>query len=65
MEDTQPEKQTISMREAITKHFKVGESDSGRTTFLCRHCGTLLMSVTGVSKHWRTKHQHETRIYIV
>jgi len=64
MENTKPEKQTISMKEAITKYFSVGESASGRTTFMCRKCGTLLMSVTGVSKHWRTKHQHDTRIYI-
>ena len=49
----------MTMYEMINEHFE--RIDDG---FKCKRCGQVCHKISYVSKHWRTTHQHETRIYI-
>jgi len=52
-------KKKISMTQALKEYF-----ENQAVGYKCNLCNEALFTITGISKHWRQKHQHDTKIYI-
>lgn len=54
-------KRKLTMREAIQEYFNPIKVPKG---WSCKLCGFILISITGISIHWRKTHQHDTKVFI-
>jgi len=54
-----PVKRKVSMMELVKEFF-----ENIAVGYKCGLCGEQLYYLNGISKHWRTKHQHDTRIFV-